>query len=78
MKTLLRVAASLSLLLSVSVLALPGCNSEEGSCDRIVEACHPKDTGSGKPHDCHESAEATTATDAECAKIEDDCLTACE
>ncbi|MEZ4295827.1 MAG: hypothetical protein R3B70_12695 [Polyangiaceae bacterium] len=61
------------------LLALPGCgNSTEGSCERIVEACHEKDTGSGEPHDCHESAEAEDATDAVCADIEDACLAACK
>ena len=71
------------LLFGISALALlvtAGCggSSSEGSCERIVEACHDKDTGSGEPHDSHESAEAASATDDECAKIEDACLAACK
>jgi len=72
MKTILFVIAA------VALLSLSGCgSSSEGSCERIVEACHSKDTGSGEPHDCHETAEAG-ATDDACAEIEDACLAACE
>lgn len=60
------------------VSALAACDSEAGSCERVVEACHPKDTGSGKPHDCHEAAEADGVTDATCAETEDECLEACK
>jgi hypothetical protein len=55
-----------------------GCSSSEGSCERIVEACHPKDTGAGEAHECHEFAEEPGRTDDECADREDDCLASCE
>ncbi len=61
-------------------LVVVGCggSSNEGSCERIVEACHEKDMGSGEPHECHESAEAADVTDDACAEIEADCLAACK
>ena len=64
---------------AAALLAL-GCggNSNEGSCERIAEACHDKDTGSGEPHECHEAAEAEGVTDDTCAEIEADCLAACK
>jgi hypothetical protein len=71
-------------LLAVSAVALclssslASCSDNEGSCERIVEACHEKDTGSGEPHECHEFAEAEGRSDDECADREDDCLAACE
>lgn len=69
---------ALSLLLGIGTLTLSACDtSAEGACDRIAEACHDKDTGSGKPHDCHEAVEASTATEASCAALETECLAAC-
>jgi hypothetical protein len=66
--------------LVTTALLAAGCGSSSnaGSCERIVEACHDKDTGSGEPHDCHEAAEAADATDDTCADIEDSCLAACK
>jgi len=66
--------------IATTALLIAGCgqSSDVGSCERIIEACHEKDTGSGEPHDCHESAEAAGVTDAECAEIEESCLLACE
>jgi hypothetical protein len=65
--------------LSIALFVLlPACsNSNEGACERIAEACHDKDTGSGAAHDCHVSVEAESATDESCAAQEDDCLAAC-
>lgn len=65
---------------AMTALLAAGCggSSNDGSCERIVEACHAKDTGSGEPHDCHEAAEAADATDDACAAIEESCLAACE
>jgi len=69
----------LFVLMTAALLGLAGCggSSNEGSCERIAEACHDKDTGAGKPHECHESAEGD-ATDDSCAVIEDDCVAACQ
>jgi hypothetical protein len=67
-----------TILLAVGVFGCASNNVNEGSCERIVEACHPKDTGSGAPHDCHEFAEGADVTDDACAVKEDDCLTACQ
>lgn len=54
-----------------------GCSKDNtGSCERIVEACHEKDMGSGPEHECHEYAEGG-ATDDECAARESDCLSSC-
>jgi hypothetical protein len=62
-------------LLPLAIFALPACTSDDGSCERIVEACHELDPGSGPIHDCHEFAEE--ATDEACVDREDDCLAAC-
>jgi hypothetical protein len=62
-------------------VAAAGCNSADGACDRIVEACHDVDPGSGPIHDCHEDAEAAeAASDADeiCADREDDCIALCK
>ena len=56
--------------------AQPACSSDEGACERIIEACHDADDGAGAAHDCHELAEGG-ATDESCAEKEDDCLEAC-
>ncbi|NUO53914.1 MAG: hypothetical protein HOV80_34145 [Polyangiaceae bacterium] len=50
-----------------------GC-SDEGSCERIVEACHSLDHGAGPAHECHEFAESEEATDELCAEREDQCV----
>ena len=70
----------LMLAIAITTLLIAGCGGGDpnaGSCDRIAEACHDLDTGSGEPHDCHEAAEAAGATDASCAAIEESCLAAC-
>lgn len=66
--------------LAAAALVAAGCggDSNEGSCERVYEACHEKDTGSGKPHECHEAAEEEGVTDDACAAIEDECLEACK
>lgn len=71
---------NLMLGVAATALLIAGCGGSPnaGSCERIAEACHEKDTGSGEPHDCHESAEAEGATDDTCAEIEAACLAACE
>lgn len=63
----------------VLAVACASCSSADvkGSCERIAEACHEKDTGSGEPHECHEFAEGG-ATDEACSEKEDDCLEACK
>jgi hypothetical protein len=67
-----------TLLFSALVLFSAACGDDvEGSCERIAEACHPLDTGSGVAHDCHELAEAEDATDESCAESEDECLDGC-
>lgn len=67
-----------SIVLSVLAILVVACSSSSpsGSCERIAEACHDKDTGSGVPHDCHEFSESG-ATDEQCAEKEDDCLAGC-
>lgn len=71
------ICAALSAL-AASTFSLTGCDDDPaGSCERIVEACHEKDTGSGVAHDCHEAAEAEGATDEACADLEEDCLAGC-
>jgi hypothetical protein len=68
-----------SLVIAAFAALVPGCSkSVEGSCERIVEACHDADQGSGAAHDCHELAEADGATDESCAEKEDECVTACK
>jgi len=47
------------------------------ACEEIAEACHPLDTGSGKPHECHEDSEAATA-EATCTAMKAECLAACQ
>jgi hypothetical protein len=75
---MLKLRLTLLIAVAASPLALVGCGDEPaGSCERIIEACHEKDTGSGLAHDCHEAAEAEGATDESCSELEDDCLEGC-
>jgi hypothetical protein len=69
--------------LLIAVLGLVACggddtSSAKPSCEAIVEACHPKDPGSGPVHDCHENAESVTSTEADCAAAKDACVGLCE
>jgi hypothetical protein len=76
---MLRLAPALAVFVALgSLLLLPACETEVSSCETIAEACHDKDTGSGKPHDCHEATEKAGVTDAECDALETDCLAACK
>lgn len=71
-------ALSVVSMLTLTFLASTACKDDPvGSCERIVEACHELDTGSGLAHDCHELAEAADATDAKCSEKEDECLAGC-
>lgn len=54
-----------------------GHTSKFASCQAIIDACHPKDTGEGAAHDCHDQAHAPAATEASCAAKKDACLTTC-
>ncbi len=57
---------------------ISGCDEDPaGTCDRIIEACHEKDTGSGPEHDCHEFAESDGANDETCSEREEQCLADC-
>ena len=47
------------------------------ACEEIAEACHPLDTGSGTPHECHELSESATS-EATCTAKTNECLTACK
>jgi hypothetical protein len=66
----------------VPVILLLACKddhdhgSEPASCTAIVDACHPKDTGSGPIHECHEFAESGK-TESECAAKKAECLSTC-
>ena len=74
----LRMVAIVALALAAGPSALVGCGDDPaGSCDRIAEACHDQDSGSGTAHDCHEAVEAEDATDESCAELEEDCVAAC-
>lgn len=46
------------------------------SCQRIVDACHEVDPGTGPIHDCHETAH-DVGTDEACAPIETSCVAMC-
>ena len=71
-----RLLPILSLLVLVT---LPACGDDnEGSCERIVEACHPLDKGPGPIHDCHEFAEGAAGDDDKCADKEESCLATCK
>lgn len=39
-------------ILAVSFVLVACDEDPAGSCERIVEACHERDTGSGLTHDC--------------------------
>jgi hypothetical protein len=59
-----------------------GCGDDDApatkpTCDEIVEACHEVDPGTGPIHDCHENAEAESATEAICAAASTNCLAIC-
>ncbi|MDB4996901.1 MAG: hypothetical protein JWM74_4333 [Myxococcaceae bacterium] len=75
---------------SVAIAALglclaAGCSSSlpavttTPDCDAIVDACHPKDPGSGPVHECHETAEtAAAAHDAKtCTDKKNACVALC-
>jgi hypothetical protein len=47
------------------------------SCQAIIDACHPLDTGGGPIHDCHELAHVDTATEQSCAAKKAECLVTC-
>ena len=49
---------------------------KSADCETITEACHHFDTGSGKPHDCHELAHDDNA--ATCKAQLTECLAACK
>ncbi len=69
------LARTIALVACATLIA--ACSKDvEGSCERIAEACHEKDPGSGPVHECHEFSEGTT--DEKCAEKEDDCLATCE
>ena len=48
------------------------------SCTAIIDACHPLDKGPGAIHECHEEAEADTATEASCTAKKAACLSTCK
>jgi len=67
-----------ALLLALAVTCAACGEDTEGACDRIAEACHDVDTGSGPAFECHTFAEAEGVTDAQCAEKEDECHESCE
>jgi hypothetical protein len=72
--------AALGLLLAVGCSSsLPSVSTTPPDCEAIVDACHPKDPGSGPVHDCYETAQtAGTAHDAKtCADKKVACVTLC-
>ncbi len=46
-------------------------------CEEIVERCHPLDTGTGAIHECHEFAEDSATTNAQCTARRAECFTTC-
>lgn len=54
-----------------------GHTSPYASCQAIIDACHPKDTGEGAAHDCHDRAHAPTASEAACAAEKTTCTATC-
>jgi hypothetical protein len=50
--------------------------SEFPSCQAVIDACHPLDTGEGAIHDCHEIAH-DNATEEKCAAKKAECLATC-
>lgn len=47
------------------------------ACEAIVERCHPLDQGTGDIHECHEFAEDTATTNAQCLARQAACNAAC-
>lgn len=75
-------------LVFASILALTACGGGEPgtdagehsgseSCQRIIDACHEVDPGTGPIHECHETGH-DVGTDEACAPIEADCVAMCE
>lgn len=64
------------------VVGLVGCDGDghhgtAESCQRIIDACHDVDPGTGEIHSCHETAhDDGTAT--ACDPIADRCVMLCE
>jgi len=54
-----------------------GHSSAHPSCDAIIKACHPLDTGAGAIHDCHDLGHDHDATEASCAAKKGECLALC-
>lgn len=70
------------LLIGLSLFALAACDDGEPphehaeSCQNIVDVCHDVDPGSGRIHECHETAHDEDA--AACEPIEAECVALCE
>ncbi len=67
-------------MLSVTGLLFVACDNtpaEPTSCQRIIDACHDVDPGTGMAHECHETAH-DDGTAAACDPIADECVAACE
>ncbi len=70
----------LSWILCLASICLAGACTPPGSpaeCEAIVERCHPLDPGTGPIHECHEYAEASGRTAAECSARQTECFAAC-
>ncbi len=78
-RTLCALVASTSLAFALVACSDDAVDQKEtpASCETIVETCHPLDQGSGPIHECHEQAEAETATETSCAAIKEQCLKTC-
>ncbi len=75
-----RMRSLLFALCSLCLLAL-GCDGgpppAPESCQRIIDACHDVDPGTGEAHECHETAHDEGTAEA-CDPIEAACVAACE
>src|SRR4051812_19471337 len=56
---------------------MPDAAASPPECEAITSRCHPLDPGSGPIHECHEMAEATTATAASCMAQQAMCFAVC-
>ncbi|HEY8432444.1 MAG TPA: hypothetical protein VIL20_28935 [Sandaracinaceae bacterium] len=73
--------ARFSWLAVLSLLAL-GCDDgshHDGaeSCQRIIDACHDVDPGTGEAHECHQTAHDEGTAEA-CDPIEAMCIAVCQ
>ncbi len=77
MKLLVRLSSLAFLSLIAACSDSTPAPAGRAACEEIVERCHPLDQGTGDIHECHEFAEATATTNAQCVARRAACFVSC-